>query len=103
MPLLGKSALHVAFWRMTMSGINVFKMQGICKQVTNYATYLLPSLRTVLLPIQGHYGTPFGHISVMTSSIDSGNRPFKTGTWNHHRHNPIIMLSISYITFSTPL
>src|SRR6266436_4154370 len=64
---------------MTISGINVFRRQAICKQVTNCTTYLSPFSRTVFLLIQGHYGTPSGIIFVMTSDTNSGCMSSTTG------------------------
>ena len=59
--------MHVACWKMTMSGTNAWQRQAIWLWVINCVTYLLASFVTALLQLQESCGTHLHLTSVMTS------------------------------------
>src|SRR5216684_4187537 len=78
---------------MTMSGISVWRKQGICRQVPSCTISLLQSLETALLQILELCGTPFGLLSVMTLGICFRLMPiFQSHLMNRSRTVAFILL-----------
>ena len=64
-----RHVLHVAYWRMTMNGGNVFKKQLIWQVVANSETYSSPFFATALLLISWGCGWSLEFTFVMTFNM----------------------------------